>query len=369
VRGAKEARARRPSAVDLFMKVRLGTYQEALGWVGRKSPARLCEDEVNWAAIKYYCALVEDANPNYWDRARAESRYGAIVSPPGMLMVWQMSLPWRPEGELGDFLLAPQVPLPGDTLINVATDSRFFYRIKTGERLSVDEEVLEVSPEKKTALGPGHFVTTEAVFRNQKDQIVATNRNVMLRYRAVGDAASPPSHAGSAKEKAPAAGGTENLSSRPRQVEKQSADILPEVTMPVTLRRCVLDAAATRDYFPGHHDRDYARGQNARDVYLNTMFFHGFVDRIVTDWAGPDIWLARRQLTMTAPVCAGDTIRANGRVVSRRTENRRQVIEVEINVSTEHALGARALLTCVLPEDEAAQAPARGEGKPHGIGK
>ena len=39
------------------------------------------------------------------------------------------------------------------------------------------------------------------------------------------------------------------------------AELLPEVVLPVTLRLCVHDAAATRDYFPGHHDRDYARAQ------------------------------------------------------------------------------------------------------------
>ena len=41
-----------------------------------------------------------------------------------------------------------------------------------------------MSPEKQTQLGPGHFVTTLATFRNQAGEIVATNRNVLFRYRA-----------------------------------------------------------------------------------------------------------------------------------------------------------------------------------------
>lgn len=126
-------------------------------------------------------------------------------------------------------------------------------------------------------------------------------------------------------------------------------EALPVVTVPVTLRLCVLDAAATRDFFPGHHDREYARGQNARDVYLNTMFFHGFVDRVGSDWLGPEAWLARRRLDMVAPVCVGDTIRTEGRVVRRYEDGGRGLIDVEVCVHTEHGLGAKAMLTYVLP--------------------
>lgn len=129
----------------------------------------------------------------------------------------------------------------------------------------------------------------------------------------------------------------------------RQGETLPEVVMPVTLSLCVLDAAATRDFFPGHHDRDYARGQNVRDVYLNTMFFHGFVDRVAGDWAGPDAWLLRRRLDMTAPVCVGDTMRTKARVVRHYQDEGHGLVEVEVQVLTEHGLGAKASLTYILP--------------------
>ncbi len=129
----------------------------------------------------------------------------------------------------------------------------------------------------------------------------------------------------------------------------REGETLPAVIMPVTLQRCVLDAAATRDFFSGHHDRDYARGQNARDVYLNTMFFHGFVDRVGGDWAGPEAWLARRRLNMLVPVCVGDTIRTEGCVVRRYEDAGRGLVDVEVRVLTERGLGASAILTYVLP--------------------
>jgi acyl dehydratase len=134
----------------------------------------------------------------------------------------------------------------------------------------------------------------------------------------------------------------------------RDGETLPEVRMEVTLRRCVLDAAATRDYFPGHHDRDYARYQNVRDVYLNTMFFHGFVDRVGGEWAGPAAWLARRRLEMVAPVCVGDTMRTEGRVLRRYEEDGRALVDVEIRVFTEKGLSTKAVLTYALPRADGA---------------
>jgi acyl dehydratase len=129
----------------------------------------------------------------------------------------------------------------------------------------------------------------------------------------------------------------------------RQGETLPEVVMPVTLSLCVLDAAATRDLFPGHHDRDYARGQNVRDVYLNTMFFHGFVDRVAGDWAGPAAWLLRRRLDMNLPVCVGDTMRTKAHVIRHYQEEEHGLVDVEVEVLTEHGLGVKAVLTYILP--------------------
>jgi acyl dehydratase len=78
--------------------------------------------------------------------------------------------------------LATQVPLPGDTLINVSTETEFIRPIRAGERLNVTDEVADVTPEKQTRLGKGHFITTVATFRNEKGAVVAKNTNVMFRF-------------------------------------------------------------------------------------------------------------------------------------------------------------------------------------------
>ena len=164
-----------------------GSYEEGRSWIGRKVGPRACEDEVSWPAIKHYCALVREVSENHWDESAARARYGGIIAPPGMLLVWQKAPLWRPDGDVPSSFLASSVPLPASTLINVSTESEFLRPIRVGDHLTVEEEVVEVSPEKRTALGPGYFVTTLSTFRNQVGEVVATNRNVMLRYRAEGD--------------------------------------------------------------------------------------------------------------------------------------------------------------------------------------
>jgi acyl dehydratase len=335
----------------------VGTYEEARAWIGRSSGFRLCEDEVNHASIKYFCSLVEDANPAYWDETWAREHWGGILSPPGMLFVWSMPLPWRPGGARGPATLATQVPLPGDTVINVSTDSEFLHPVRVGDRLGFEERVVEVSPEKRTSLGPGHFVTTEFEYRNQAGRVVALHRNVLFRFRA-DPSPRPKGVSPAAREEAPAASepppeGGSGAGDR-RWEDVREGEELPRLRMTVTLARCVLDAAATRDYFPGHHDRDYARSQNVRDAYLNTMFFQGWVDRVGGEWAGPLAWLRRRRLEMMAPVCVGDTIRTEGSVLRRYEQGREARVDVEIRVSTDGGLAARAASTYVLPR--------RGEG-------
>jgi len=174
--------------VDLALKLSFGTYEQARTWVGTKSKARACEDDINWSAIKDFCSLARDANPNYWDEDAARSRYGTIVSPPGMLMVWQMRRRWNPSGPVEDPILATRVPLPGDTIINISTDSEFFRPMKLGDRLTVEEEIVDVSAEKRTRIGAGHFITTLSIFHNQHGELVARNRNVLFRFIAAAPA-------------------------------------------------------------------------------------------------------------------------------------------------------------------------------------
>ena len=85
----------------------------------------------------------------------------------------------RATARVGD---RPPGPVPGTTFINAANEAEFPLPIVEGDRLTVVEEVVSVSPEKRTRLGVGHFVETLDTYTRQDGAVVATNRNTLFRF-------------------------------------------------------------------------------------------------------------------------------------------------------------------------------------------
>jgi acyl dehydratase len=124
---------------------------------------------------------------------------------------------------------------------------------------------------------------------------------------------------------------------------------LPSISLEITHKRVCMNAAATWDWFPGHHDPEYARRQGQRTIYLSTLFFQGFVDRLVTDWAGPDAFIRRRRIRMLRSIYAGQTATARGRVTGKREQGGRALVEIEAVVESEEGACVPAEVDVELP--------------------
>ena len=139
------------------------------GLIGRESAPIYAPDEVCKPMIRHWVEAVEDTNPLYTDEEYARSsKYGGIIAPPQMMMVWCMprmwpwpEFPWVPMAEL---------ELPGDYDTYVATDMsfEFYLPVRPGDILSYTMKLDNVSGEKKTRIGKGHFITTTQIYRNQR---------------------------------------------------------------------------------------------------------------------------------------------------------------------------------------------------------
>jgi acyl dehydratase len=103
-------------------------------------------------------------------------------------------------------------------------------------------------------------------------------------------------------------------------------DALPELVIDVTPTLVVAGALASRDYQDVHHDRDLARANGARDIFMNILTTNGFVGRFVTDWAGPDAVLLKVSIRLGAPNYPGDRMRMTGSVVAKEGDR----IDVEV---------------------------------------
>ena len=63
-------------------------------------------------------------------------------------------------------------------------------------------------------------------------------------------------------------------------------DIPTAYSLKLDMTRFFMQVSGTQDYYPVHHDRDFARGQGVPDIFMNTGFLTAAVGRLITDWIG-----------------------------------------------------------------------------------
>ena len=160
----------------------IGTYEDALAHIGRRSRRYYGDVPVSEGSVKMFCALIRDANPVYWDRALAERLFGGPVAPPALVQGTVLPLPWKPADVQPQSLAVFAVPLPGRTLINVSTEAVHHRPFFVGETVSYYDEILGISPERTTRLGTGHFLTTVFHYEDADEAPIATVTNVMFRF-------------------------------------------------------------------------------------------------------------------------------------------------------------------------------------------
>ena len=122
--------------------------------------------------------------------------------------------------------------------------------------------------------------------------------------------------------------------------EVSEGDEIAGITFPISLRTLMIDVAGTRDLYPIHHDREFAKQNGARDIFVNTMFYDALFGRIVTDWAGPDAMLRRLKFTMRAPNYVGDTISSRGWVTKKYDDGGSHLVDVEVHLDNETVASA-----------------------------
>jgi uncharacterized OB-fold protein/acyl dehydratase len=194
-------------------------------------PVSEAPDPVNQAMIRHWVEAMGDENPVYVDEeAAVAAGFSGVVAPPTMLQAWTMRGYRRSmEIENARHGRAPEARRPAEeapdgggapggapdaleelfALLDragftsvVATDCEQDYLrpLVLGDRLRARSVIESVSPCKRTALGPGHFVTTRTDYTDAAGELVATMRFRILRFRPL-----RPARAGGEPGAAPAA--------------------------------------------------------------------------------------------------------------------------------------------------------------------
>jgi len=156
-------------------------------------PTGTCPYPVNEPMIHHWCDAVGDRNPAYLDpgAAKATGRDG-VVAPPAMLQAWTMRGLRPPTAaeeayaeSLGDQKQSLDVLDEAGFTSVVATncEQEYFRELVPGDEISHEVTTESISPEKKTGLGVGHFVTQLYTYKDAAGEVVATMRFRILKFR------------------------------------------------------------------------------------------------------------------------------------------------------------------------------------------
>jgi acyl dehydratase len=302
---------------------------------------RYARDPISVPAIRTWCDAMGERNPAFC----ADS--GVELAPPATLQLWTFP------GLLPGGALDAGPALPGDldaevraelsrhgysATLATTTDQEFLRDLRPGDLLSVRDRFTTVSAEKRTALGPGFFLTTEADYATGDGALVGRITLTVLHFRP-----HPPEALGSPIP-APFDGPKAVPGRRARLSRGTSLSI---VRIPITPTLVIAGALATRDFYPVHHDRDFARAHGNPDILLNVLTTNGLLARVVGEWTG-GATLRRLRTRLRGSAYAHQVLEVRGSV-SALAPGR---AEITISAATEG--GPHADATAVVQLDDPA---------------
>lgn len=177
--------------------------EAAQPYLDKWGPYRLTRDEVNTTAIRYFCEVVEDANPVYWDPEFAkQTRFGRLIAPPQAVFSMAFQPWWTPDyvvqklerdaaamsegvAEAGGGEVHQLANEYGYTVVTVTdTENEYIAPFGPGDgRLKTRGMTVDVSEEKQTRPGKGVFITSVTEYRTEvDDRLVARSTMVVLYY-------------------------------------------------------------------------------------------------------------------------------------------------------------------------------------------
>jgi len=162
-----------------------GTLEDARALIGYAGKPIKADVAIDRSLVLSLLAIIEDRNRSYWDPEYSRAMWGHEIAPPCLLTAVFTALRWSPGNNANPGTIARTVvPLPGTMLINVSSSVTYHRQLRVGDWLSRAESLVDVSDEKQTRLGVGHFVTTRMTYIDESGDEVAYGDNILLRYES-----------------------------------------------------------------------------------------------------------------------------------------------------------------------------------------
>lgn len=122
---------------------------------------------------------------------------------------------------------------------------------------------------------------------------------------------------------------------------------IPEISMPITLQRLVMEAGSNRDFSLIHHNGEVAQSTGATDAYMNTFFIIGLFERMLREWMGTRGRLKKiGSLQMKSFNVVGDAVYCKGKVTGKQDDG---TVNLDIRMEKQERVTVTAVAVVILP--------------------
>src|SRR3954466_12585177 len=151
---------------------------------GAPGEIRVGRDPVNLPMVHHWCQALGDTNPAYLDEEwAAGSARGHLIAPPGMLQTWTMDAPRGGAPGANDEVMRRLDAAGYTSVVAVNYEHEYLRELVHGDRISVRTYVEDLSEEKSTALGRGHFTTSVYEYVDDAGELVGIGKMRMLKFK------------------------------------------------------------------------------------------------------------------------------------------------------------------------------------------
>lgn len=129
-------------------------------------------------------------------------------------------------------------------------------------------------------------------------------------------------------------------------------DDLPGFDLYLSETKIAEQVSGSQDFYPVHHDREFARAGGHPDIFVNTGFTRAALSRLLTDYAGADGWVRRLTYEMRRMNRPGDTMQLRGKVRRKFiAEDGAPCVDIDLWVQNEReGITTPATATVMLPK-------------------
>ena len=314
----------------------------------------VARDAVSASAIRTWCDAMGERHAVFLDpqAARAEGHLD-VLAPPAMLQMWTMPglEPGRPPsagparaGDLDEEVRGRLADFGYSGTLAVTTEQEFLSPLRAGDLLAAEDVYVAVSDRKQTAVGPGYFVTHRASYSTARGRVAGQITTTVVHFRPRPAAALAGPAPRPVRPPGPAGHGSAG--------DLLAGARLGPVRIPVTATLVIAGSCATRDFYPVHHDRDFARAHGNTDILMNILTTNGLLARVIGEWTS-NARLRSLLTRLRAPAHPHDELSVTG-TISPAGDGR---AELTVRAATQAGVHADATAVVTLDPSGASTRP------------